>query len=298
MIEELAAANESEGGGTIVVLSEEDKETIEVELDARLGKAGLRGSSVVVRSGSPMLVQVAPQGKGKSNNNNNNKRERERERKRERKREIKKEHARRCGRPSRDAFFLIVATTREVRTFHARGTHLSLMLWVNGCGPAAACAQDLVRVSADRARSVLVLAQEGDADRADAKTLRTVLALKSFGHGLQGHVVAEIRDVDNEALVRCERSRASRRARVYGSLPRVVARRLTRRRAARRRTPLRAQARRRRRHRDVREPRRARPADAHVGARAGARVGLRRGARVRRRRVLPQGASCVGAYRR
>ena len=86
MIEELAAANESEGGGTIVVLSEEDKETIEVELDARLGKAGLRGSSVVVRSGSPMLVQVAPQGKGKSNNNNNNKeRERESERERERK---------------------------------------------------------------------------------------------------------------------------------------------------------------------------------------------------------------------
>ena len=82
VIEELAAANESEGGGTIVVLAEEDKETIEVELDARLGKAGLRGSSIVVRSGSPMLVQVAPQGKGKSNNNNNNKRERERKKER------------------------------------------------------------------------------------------------------------------------------------------------------------------------------------------------------------------------
>ena len=62
-IEELALSNESEGGGTIVVLAEEDKETIEIELAARLGNAGLRGSRVVVRSGSPMLVQVAPQRK-------------------------------------------------------------------------------------------------------------------------------------------------------------------------------------------------------------------------------------------
>ena len=60
VIEELAAANESERGGTIVLLAEEAKEKMEGELMMRLGKAGLRGSRVVVRSGSPMLVQVAP----------------------------------------------------------------------------------------------------------------------------------------------------------------------------------------------------------------------------------------------
>ena len=44
--------------------------------------------------------------------------------------------------------------------------------------------------------------EAGDADRADAKTLRTVLALRSFRAPLRGHVVAEVRDVDNEPLLK------------------------------------------------------------------------------------------------
>ena len=47
-----------------------------------------------------------------------------------------------------------------------------------------------------------MLAEAGDADRADAKTLRTVLALRSFRAPLRGHVVAEVRDVDNEPLLK------------------------------------------------------------------------------------------------
>ena len=66
VIEELAAANESEGGGTIVLLADAPKAVMEGELEARLSAAGLlRGSLVVVRSGSPMLVQVLGASRGR-----------------------------------------------------------------------------------------------------------------------------------------------------------------------------------------------------------------------------------------
>ena len=61
--------------------------------------------------------------------------------------------------------------------------------------------RDLERVSALTAMSIVVLAEEGDADKADAGTLRTVLSLVGMG-GLDGHIVAEVRDVDNEPLLR------------------------------------------------------------------------------------------------
>ena len=62
--------------------------------------------------------------------------------------------------------------------------------------------QDLKKVSVDRARSAIVLSQTGgDADKSDALALRMVLALKSIGD-LDGFVLVEIRDVDNEPLVR------------------------------------------------------------------------------------------------
>ena len=62
--------------------------------------------------------------------------------------------------------------------------------------------QDLMMVSAYTARSIILLADAANADRADADTLRSVLALKSIKYGLVGHVVAEVRDVDNEPLVK------------------------------------------------------------------------------------------------
>ncbi|KAJ1456831.1 hypothetical protein M885DRAFT_155102 [Pelagophyceae sp. CCMP2097] len=60
---------------------------------------------------------------------------------------------------------------------------------------------DLLKVSAQTARATLVLAEPGDADTADATTLRTVLALQTLPR-LRGHVVAEMRDIDNEPLVK------------------------------------------------------------------------------------------------
>ena len=60
---------------------------------------------------------------------------------------------------------------------------------------------DLAKVAASTARSTVVLAGEGGPDEVDCRTLRTVLSLLSLKSGLQGHIVAEMRDVDNEVLV-------------------------------------------------------------------------------------------------
>ena len=56
-------------------------------------------------------------------------------------------------------------------------------------------------MSATEARATLILAEPGLADLADAHTLRCTLALLSL-NSLAGHVVAEMRDLDNEPLVR------------------------------------------------------------------------------------------------
>jgi hypothetical protein len=86
---------------------------------------------------------------------------------------------------------------------------------------------DLLKVSAHRARSIIIMANSsGDADRSDAAILRTVLSLKTlpevsftllteimfFLHAgvyqlfchlqLSGHIVAELRDIDNDPLLR------------------------------------------------------------------------------------------------
>jgi hypothetical protein len=61
---------------------------------------------------------------------------------------------------------------------------------------------DLQLVSAQTARAIIVLAcTTGEADVADSNVLRTVLQLKALRGGINGHIVAEMRDVDNEALV-------------------------------------------------------------------------------------------------
>ncbi|KAH8097249.1 hypothetical protein JL720_134 [Aureococcus anophagefferens] len=59
---------------------------------------------------------------------------------------------------------------------------------------------DLAKVSARR-RATLILAAPGDPDVADAHTLRCVLAMQSLNY-ISGHIVAEMRDLDNEPLVR------------------------------------------------------------------------------------------------
>jgi hypothetical protein len=122
VIEEICIANESEGGGIIVVLADMHKQEMEMDMAMQLGghvqaRKRLRGTKVVLRSGSPMLVP------------------------------------------------------------------------------------DLAKVSATEARATLILAEPGLADLADAHTLRCTLALLSLPN-LSGHVVAEMRDLDNEPLVR------------------------------------------------------------------------------------------------
>ena len=61
VIEEICIANESEGGGIIVVLADMHKQEMEMDMAMQLGghvqaRKRLRGTKVVLRSGSPMLV--------------------------------------------------------------------------------------------------------------------------------------------------------------------------------------------------------------------------------------------------
>lgn len=51
---QLAIANESLGGGTVVVMAERDKE--EMELDIAKMEFDFRGTSVIGRSGSPLIL--------------------------------------------------------------------------------------------------------------------------------------------------------------------------------------------------------------------------------------------------
>ncbi|KAJ8564075.1 hypothetical protein ON010_g7269 [Phytophthora cinnamomi] len=67
---------------------------------------------------------------------------------------------------------------------------------------------DLLKVSAHRARSIIIMANSaGGADRSDAAILRIVLSLKTLPEVryltfLSGHIVAELRDIDNDPLLR------------------------------------------------------------------------------------------------
>jgi hypothetical protein len=127
-IREVCDANSSEGGGTIVVLSERDKEDLEFEFYSLIKVEELRGTDVVFRSGRP--------------------------------------------------------------------TNMA----------------DLLKVSCPMAKSVLCLTPSHDlsgkriqADVADAMTLQVILALRGLedvqSHQLGPHIVAEIRDQDNEKII-------------------------------------------------------------------------------------------------
>ncbi|KAL4160520.1 hypothetical protein PRNP1_001088 [Phytophthora ramorum] len=118
LIKQICLANASENGGVIVVLADIDKEELEAELESQVRKEELRGTSIIFRTGSPLL------------------------------------------------------------------------------------SVDLLKVSAHRAKSIIIMANStGDADRSDAAVLRTVLSLKTLPE-LSGHIVAELRDIDNDPLVR------------------------------------------------------------------------------------------------
>ncbi|RZC22649.1 Ion channel CASTOR [Glycine soja] len=57
-------------------------------------------------------------------------------------------------------------------------------------------------VSVSKARAIIVLAEDGNADQSDARALRTVLSLTGVKEGLRGHIVVELSDLDNEVLVK------------------------------------------------------------------------------------------------
>lgn len=54
LLNQLAIANESLGGGIVVVMAEQDKE--EMELDIAKMEFDFRGTSVICRSGSPLIL--------------------------------------------------------------------------------------------------------------------------------------------------------------------------------------------------------------------------------------------------
>ncbi|PKA60201.1 putative ion channel CASTOR [Apostasia shenzhenica] len=116
LLNQLAIANENLGGGIVVVMAERDKE--EMELDIAKMEFDFRGTSVICRSGSPLILA------------------------------------------------------------------------------------DLKKVSVSKARAIVVLAEDGNADLSDARALRTVLSLTGVKEGLKGHIVVELSDLDNEVLVK------------------------------------------------------------------------------------------------
>ncbi|CAI0416470.1 unnamed protein product [Linum tenue] len=59
-----------------------------------------------------------------------------------------------------------------------------------------------LQVSVSKARAIIVLAEDGNADQSDARALRTVLSLTGVKEGLKGHIVVELSDLDNEVLVK------------------------------------------------------------------------------------------------
>ncbi|XP_065881572.1 ion channel CASTOR-like isoform X1 [Euphorbia lathyris] len=116
LLNQLAIANESLGGGIIVVMAERDKE--EMEIDIAKMEFDFKGTKVICRSGSPLILA------------------------------------------------------------------------------------DLKKVSVSKARAIIVLAEDGNADQSDARALRTVLSLTGVKEGLRGHIVVELSDLDNEVLVK------------------------------------------------------------------------------------------------
>ena len=68
---------------------------------------------------------------------------------------------------------------------------------------------DLENISINKAKAIVVQAPAGNADKADATTLRAVLSLKALElkmlqenePGFRGNIIAELRDIDNQLLI-------------------------------------------------------------------------------------------------
>jgi ion channel POLLUX/CASTOR len=121
-IAQICLANESGGGGCIVVLAEHGKEAMEAELASSMSSKDLMGTRVVFRSGSPLN------------------------------------------------------------------------------------ALDLNRAACQTARSVVIMAAGDTHSKADAATLRVIIALKTFAK-MKGHVVVEVLDKEMEHLMKVNRGR-------------------------------------------------------------------------------------------
>lgn len=68
---------------------------------------------------------------------------------------------------------------------------------------AGVVSSDLRRMSVHTARSIIILAGTGEADKVDSDTLRTVLGIRNLVSPVwQGHIVAEVREMDNTDLVK------------------------------------------------------------------------------------------------
>lgn len=79
---------------------------------------------------------------------------------------------------------------------HLRGTRIIVR---NG---SPMLLQDLQKVAVERAKvSIMLSDPSGDADKADSCSLRQILTLRALA-AVEGFVVVEIRDVDNEPLVK------------------------------------------------------------------------------------------------
>jgi len=94
------------------------------------------------------------------------------------------------GKPSMDSFFVdnLEPGWRGTKVVTRKGDTIN---------PTA-----LMKASAPYARSIVVLSQGEDADEADAQACRCVLALTGGMPFLNGHVVVELRDLDNSPVVR------------------------------------------------------------------------------------------------
>ncbi|KAK9904600.1 hypothetical protein M0R45_000564 [Rubus argutus] len=114
LLNQIAIANESLGGGIVVVMAERDKE--DMELDIGKMEFDFKGTSVICRGGSPLILA------------------------------------------------------------------------------------DLKKVSVSKARAIIVLAEDGNADQSDARALRTVLSLTGVKEGLRGHIVPGLAQIWEDIL--------------------------------------------------------------------------------------------------
>ena len=66
----------------------------------------------------------------------------------------------------------------------------------------------LETVQASKAKAIVVQAAAGDPDKADSLILRTILSLKGMPTPIKGDIIAEMRDIDNQLLVKTVGGRA------------------------------------------------------------------------------------------